>query len=211
VIKKLQRVTFGRTTIPESWIFRGGQQEKAVPIILSVFLIETESRKILVDAGCNTMPGFELKEFVGPAAALQAIGVEPDTITDVIITHAHHDHIEGVFLYENATVYIQEAELAKGRKYIPEHMPVVTFTDRCDLEDGIRILKIAGHSVGSCIVECDYNGKCHVLCGDECYSFYNLDNRVPAARSRAEEISKNFIEHYANPQYECLLCHMERE
>ena len=64
MIQSLRRITYGRTTIPESWMFAGGDENKKIPIILSVFLIETGDMKILVDAGCNTMPGFELTDFV---------------------------------------------------------------------------------------------------------------------------------------------------
>lgn len=43
--------------------------------------------------------------------------------------------------------------------------------------------------------------------GDECYSFFNLQNAVPTARNYSEQNSKKFIEKYATPQYKCLLCH----
>ena len=64
MVQSLRRITYGRTTIPESWIYAGGDENKKVPIILSVFLIETEDMKLLVDAGCNTMPGYVLEDFI---------------------------------------------------------------------------------------------------------------------------------------------------
>ncbi len=211
MVTSLKRVTFGRTTIPESWIFAGGAEEKAIPIILSVFLIETEHRKILVDAGCDTMPGFAVEDFVGPVSALQDLQINPEQITDVILTHSHHDHIEAVSAFPNATVYIQKQEYEQGKKYIPANTPVVTFLQEYTVEDGVRIVCIGGHTTGSCVVECRYNGKDYVLCGDECYSLYNIQNRAPTATSCSAECSRAFIERYTQKTYQCLLCHQKEE
>lgn len=209
MVKGLKRITFGTTTIPESWMFTGGDEAKAVPIVLSVFLLETETGKILVDAGCDTMPGFVVENHIGPVAALREAGVAPEEITAVILTHAHHDHIEAVSAFPNATVYIQKLEYAVGRDYIPPSMPVVLFEDTFLIDQDVRIVCSGGHCAGSCVVECSYMGKQYVLCGDECYSFYNLRNRVPTAITYDRAKSLAFVEKYASAQYTCLLCHQK--
>ena len=61
--KKLFRITYANSTLPESYVFDGGKEDKRIPIIFSIFLIEINGRKILVDAGCDTMPGFEMQNF----------------------------------------------------------------------------------------------------------------------------------------------------
>ena len=209
MVENLRRVTFGSTTIPESWIFAGGDETKAVPIILSVFLIEAGSEKILVDAGCHTMPGFVVEDHIGPVAALQAMGVDAKEITGVVLTHAHHDHSEAVSAFPNATVYIQQLEYDAGRKYIPQETPVVVFDDALQITDGVRVVCSGGHCPGSCVVECSYSGKAYVLCGDECYGLYNIRNRIPTATSCNPEKSRAFIAQYANSRHVCLLCHQK--
>ena len=87
---------YAESTLAERYIFPGGASDKRLPISFTIYLIKTDKHMILVDAGCDTMPGFEMKNFCGPVAALKRQGIMPEDITDVIITHSHHDHIEAV-------------------------------------------------------------------------------------------------------------------
>ena len=77
------------------------------------------------------------------------------------------------------------------------------------LTGGVRVVPIGGHAPGSSVVEVELEleGKTKVLCGDECYSFYNLKNRVPTATCFCPEKSRAFLQRYAGGAYECLLCH----
>ena len=86
-------IEYGKSVLPESMIFENGVEDKVRPIVFMVYLIKTENRLILVDAGCETMPGFVMTDFIGAVKALENIGVQPEKITNLIITHAHHDHI----------------------------------------------------------------------------------------------------------------------
>ncbi|MBQ8344898.1 MAG: hypothetical protein IJY42_01365, partial [Clostridia bacterium] len=61
---KITPVLYGRTTLPESEIFAGGNRERRRPILLQIHLIETEGRRILVDAGCVTMSGFTVEDHI---------------------------------------------------------------------------------------------------------------------------------------------------
>jgi alanyl-tRNA synthetase len=75
------------------------------------------------------MPGFEMEDFVGTVAALEEKGYTPEDITDVIITHADHDHIECVKYFQNATIYIQKDEYESGASFrvISDHIRSVVF------------------------------------------------------------------------------------
>ena len=207
IVKEIVRIKYADTTLPESWIFNGGEKTKKIPIIFSIFLICTENRKILVDAGCETMPDFEMENFKTPMSVLKEKGIDIKDITDIIITHAHHDHIECVKYFKNATVHIQEDEYKNGKDYLSENTSISTFEDEKLIDGCLKIVKIGGHSKGSSVVECKMNEKNYVLCGDECYTFYNLKNQIPTASSCSLENSKAFIEKYSKEQYECLLCH----
>lgn len=93
-------IEYGKSVLPESMIFQGGAEDKFRAIVFMIYLIKTENRLILVDAGCVTMPGFEMTDFIGPVKALGNLNIKPEDITDVIITHSHHDHIECVNEYK---------------------------------------------------------------------------------------------------------------
>ena len=207
--QKLQRITYADSYLPESYVFEGGREDAQIPIIFSVFLITLKDRKILVDAGCDTMPGFEMRNFRSPVLALAEKGVQAQDITDVILTHAHHDHIEAVHYFENALIHIAQEAYENGRKYIPEHFRVNAFENAYRLCEEVRVVKIGGHSRGSCIVEVTIGGKEYVLCGDECYVHYNLTNRIPTAKRYSLERSQYFIDKYSNSRYICLLSHEE--
>ena len=161
----------------------------------------------MVDAGCETMPGFEMRDFIGPIKALQNAGISPDQITDVVITHAHHDHIECAGCFKNAVVHIQKDEYESGRSYISPEQKVNTFDDEYEICDGVKVIKIGGHSKGSCIVEIDCQNKKYIISGDECYLRECLLKKVPTGSSFCPEKSKEFIEKYSTEEYEVLLCH----
>lgn len=204
---KIVPVIYAHSTLPESMVFAGGAKEKRIPIDFILYYIEAGEKRILVDAGCDTMPGFDMVDFVGPVAALSAHGIDKDSITDVIITHAHHDHIEGVHHFPRATIHIQSDEYARGKKHIPEGFRVNTFDEVLPLCRGVLVRSIGGHSVGSCIVELDGDDTTYVVSGDECYSRRCLDEYILTGSSVCPEKSRAFLEKYRAPEYTVLLCH----
>lgn len=204
---EITRITYGRTTLQESAVIPGGAPGKEIPIILSVFMIKTKKRNILVDAGCEDLPGFVLTDFCPAVEALKAQGVEPREITDVIITHAHHDHAQGVKEFPHAHIWVQEQEYARVPRYFENNPHITTFREEATVAQGVRVVKIGGHTTGSSVVECQKDGKVFVLCGDECYCRRNLEGRIPTASSKFPDNSRAFIEKYTAGPYICLLCH----
>src|SRR3954470_1718057 len=66
-------------------------------------LARTAGRLVLADGGL----GVTASTMQAPAgrllSALAALGIEPGDIDDVIVTHAHGDHVGGLFAGENPT------------------------------------------------------------------------------------------------------------
>lgn len=90
-----------------------GQSGPRIRSPLNVTLVETGTRKILIDVGSGT----RFMDTAGQLAdALQAKGVAADAITDVVYTHAHPDHIWGTIddfdevAFPNARFFISEGE-----------------------------------------------------------------------------------------------------
>ena len=202
-------INYGKSVLPESMIFQNGAENKFRPIIFRVYLIRTENRLILVDAGCETMPGFDMKDFIGPVKALQNIGISPEEITDLIITHAHHDHIECAKYFKNAALYIQKDEYEAGKGYLAENLNIRTFDEEMLICGGIKAVKIGGHSKGSSIVEITDSGKKYIIAGDECYMRDCLVKQIPTGISYNSEKSRDFIQKYGREEYMVLLCHDE--
>lgn len=202
-------INYGKSVLPESMIFQNGAENKFRPIIFRVYLIRTENRLILVDAGCETMPGFDMKDFIGPVKALQNIGISPEEITDLIITHAHHDHIECAKYFKNAALYIQKDEYEAGKGYLAENLNIRTFDEEMLICGGIKAVKIGGHSKGSSIVEIAGTDRTSIIAGDECYMRDCLTKQIPTGISYNSEKSHAFILKYGREEYMVLLCHDE--
>lgn len=190
---KLTALQYGTTRITGNMAFPGGDKAKEIPIALLFFLIEADGRRILVDTGCDTMPGFPLYTHEKPVQTLARLGLSPADITDVILTHAHGDHAGCARYYENARFWVQENALEAMQKYLPAQATLEVFADSADPVPGLSILHIGGHALGSCIVELE-NG--FVLCGDECYTRENFTQGIRTGACRDPRLSQAFVEAY---------------
>ncbi len=200
-------VEYGKSVLPESMIFINGDENKFREIVFKVYLIKTSQKLILVDAGCETMPGFVMRDFIGTVQALKNIDITPDEITDVLITHSHHDHIECVKYFKNAVIHIQSDEYENGKRYIPDDFNVNVFENEFLVCENVKIVKIGGHSKGSCIVEIKNDDKTYIISGDECYLRECLTEKIPTGSSFNQNVSREFVEKYSDSKYTVLLCH----
>lgn len=139
-------------------------------------------RKILVDTG-GTSPDHRWQPYTRtpeqePARALARLGVQPEEITDVILTHLHWDHAGNNHLFSNAKFYVQRAEMEEAadppvkmfaasydRDVIFQTSYVLLAGD-VSLLDGVRVITTPGHSLGSQSVVVDTaSGPC-IIAGD---------------------------------------------
>jgi len=51
-----------------------------------------------------------MKDYLRPDEAVKTAGVAPDSVTDIVISHAHWDHMGGIDLFPKATIWIQKDE-----------------------------------------------------------------------------------------------------
>lgn len=207
---RITALKYAQSVLSEAMCFAGGREEKKLPISFTVYLIEEEDRKILVDAGCDTMPGFVMEYFVSPVEILARLGKNPEEITDLVITHAHHDHIEAAPHFSKAVIHIQQEEYAAGKRYLPAEAKVQCFVRETQISPSVRVLCIGGHAKGSSIVTVAAGEKTYVICGDECYQPECLTQRIPTGASCCPEKSRAFVEEYSREQYVPLLCHDPR-
>lgn len=197
-------IDYGKSVLSESMIFENGAKNKFRPILFRTYLLKIENRLILVDAGCVTMPGFDIKDFIGPVKALNNIGIS------VIITNAHHDHIECAKYFKNAALYIQKDEYEAGKGYLAENLNIRTFDEEMQICDGVKAVKIGGHSKDSSIVEITDSDKKYIIAGDECYIRDCLTKQIPTGTSYNPEKSHAFIQKYGKGGYTVFLCHDEQ-
>ena len=128
-------------------------------------------------------------------------------MTDLIVTHRHHDHTECISAVPNAVVYVQRQEYEKPRRYIGEGQKVVLFDEGCSVCPGVTAVKIGGHTEGSSVVEIEDGVRTWVLAGDECYLKECLEKQIPTGQSRCPERSQYFIDTYCRENVTVLLAH----
>ncbi len=192
---------YAETVLSERMVFLGGNAEKHIPIAFAVYLIQTNERNILIDAGCDTMPGFMMKRFYSPAFVLRQAGVSADEITDLVITHAHHDHIDAAWRYPHATVYISKTAYETGKAHIPNSSRVILFEDEYHLTPQIKLVEWGGHARGSSVVEITTDDSVHVLAGDECYINKNITEKICTGAFCNDENAMRFIQTYTTEPY----------
>ena len=130
-----------------------------------IWYIEGSNPKTIVDAGVNPAPPF-FEEIQTPEAGLAKLGLKPDDIEIVIVTHLHLDHIEKANLFKNAKFIVQKKELdyalhphpigpfgyIKNRSLI-ESLNYEVVDGEKEIIPGMTVLLTPGHSLGGQSVE----------------------------------------------------------
>jgi N-acyl homoserine lactone hydrolase len=129
------------------------------------------------------------------ASQLDELGVKPDDIKAMAVSHTHPDHIGNVEMFPNTMLYVQKAEYEwpgadNKPRFKPEHPVTLLEGDRDVFGDGtVVILSTPGHTPGhqSLLVKLPRTGEI-VLSGDAVHFKSNWDNRrVPAPNFNKEQ------------------------
>lgn len=87
--------------------------ENGIDLAINVMLIKTQEKTILIDAGLGKHFGDNQGWLLNN---IENAGISRESITDILITHAHRDHIgglisnEGALIYPNARYHIAKEE-----------------------------------------------------------------------------------------------------
>jgi glyoxylase-like metal-dependent hydrolase (beta-lactamase superfamily II) len=99
---------------PLASLIPGADPAQHTDIAMMVWLLEgSDGRKVLVDAGfhrADFVRRWKPVDFLPPDDAVAHAGVPADSITDLIITHIHWDHLDGIDLFPRAHIWIQREE-----------------------------------------------------------------------------------------------------
>lgn len=123
---------------------------------ISCFMVEKDGQKILFDAGLGTAKGGRL------LSRMDSIGVKPEDIDMVFLTHYHGDHIGGMLqdtlpVFTRATVYAPQVEhdywVGRGNETVlnlqrayGDRLILFDWSDSLPL--GILPMEAAGHTPG---------------------------------------------------------------
>ncbi|WP_018320026.1 N-acyl homoserine lactonase family protein [Bradyrhizobium sp. WSM2793] len=122
------------------------------------------------------------------AAQLEQLGLKPDDVKAMAVSHTHPDHTGNVELFPQATLYVQKAEYDwpganNEPRFKPSHPVELLNGDKDVFGDGsVTILSTPGHTPGhqSLLVKLPKTGAV-VLSGDAVHFRDNWENRrVPS-------------------------------
>lgn len=139
--------------------------------IFFIWVLKSPKRTIVVDTGFDTAVSTKRgREIIRPIAeGLKALGVQPDKVEDVIVTHMHWDHAENYDLFARARYHLQDCEvnymtgrcMCHGELRVPFEIEDIVamvrkvFAGRVEFHDGdeacfpgVTLHKIGGHSRG---------------------------------------------------------------
>ncbi len=201
---QIYAVSYGWSEFQESEALAGGAATGAVPFAWMFWVIETDDRTLLVDTGFADpalAAAWGIRDHTNPLERLAALGISPDQVDAVILTHAHWDHVGLLGSFPNAEVWIQRREFdhAIGLFADGDH-DQAEGTHRADLgallvaqsegrlrlvdEDavivpGVTVQLAGGHTPGSQIVVVDILEGPAVIAGDETYLYRNNQAHIP--------------------------------
>jgi glyoxylase-like metal-dependent hydrolase (beta-lactamase superfamily II) len=98
---------------PVSALVKDADPSRKLDIAMMVWLVKGNGRNIVVDSGFyheKLFKGWKVKDFMKPSEAVAQAGVNPEDVTDVIITHMHWDHADGMDLFPKAKIWVQKDE-----------------------------------------------------------------------------------------------------
>ncbi|ACC97851.1 Beta-lactamase domain protein [Elusimicrobium minutum Pei191] len=147
---------------------------------INYFLLDTGTQKILFDTGLPLARGGKVLE------RLEAIGVKPQDISIICLTHMHMDHIggmlddEGKKVFPNAKVFLSKEEAEywnnpnndsssfKSAKKVLEVYgeSIIKFPQKQKITDGVTSVPLFGHTPGHTGFIIENKGKKLVILGD---------------------------------------------
>lgn len=185
----------------------GGPKDVPLKIDFSIWLIKGNGKNILVDAGfledIDDAKDFKLKTYKRPDSAVLNAGVRPADVTDIILSHPHWDHIDGLNLFPNAHIWIQQEDFnffvgtawqkgesnggfAKRDVTLLTNLNLagkVTLVNGDDQEilPGIRVYTGSKHTFNSQYVLVTTKDNKVLLASDNVWTYYSVEHMVPAS------------------------------
>jgi len=186
---------------------KGAPKTDSVKINFMIWLIKGNGRNILVDAGFLNDLGdakvFKVVNYIRPDSVIAKLGLKPGDITDIILSHPHWDHIDGVGLFPNAHVWIQKEDFnyfvstawqknqsnSGFQKRDVRTMVNLNLDGRVTLVDGddqeiipgIKVFTGSRHTFNSQYVRVNTGNNKVVLASDNIWVYYSLEHLVPPA------------------------------
>jgi glyoxylase-like metal-dependent hydrolase (beta-lactamase superfamily II) len=176
------------------------------PAVMDYFfwIVRDGARTVLVDTGFDPAVGERRGRtcLCAPLEALARLGIERDSVEQIVLTHLHYDHTGNVGAFPNAELVVQSKELDFWTGPLaaqPEHASLVERGEldaivqadregrvrRLDGDEaiapGISAVLVGGHSPGQQVIIVQTAGGPVVLASDALHYYEELERERPFA------------------------------
>lgn len=166
------------------------------------WVVRDSERTVVVDCGFGAEVGKRRGRtlLVDPVDALRGLGVDPATVSQVVVSHAHYDHIGNLDRFPAAEVVmarreydfwtgpyadrIQFAHSAEAGELA--HLEEVAAQGRLRLVDdtadaapGLELVVIGGHTPGQLVAQATVDGGAVILATDALHFYEELERDRP--------------------------------
>lgn len=166
------------------------------------WVLRNGDREILVDTGFSVHGGaVRQRSFVlEPDEAFRRAGIDPATTSEILLTHAHFDHIGNIEMFPVARITIAQKELdfwtgPNAHQQLFHHSVedseiadllaaqadgrIRIFADSIDIAPGVRMLEVGGHTPGQSVVLVDTSEGTVLLASDSVHYYEELERDMP--------------------------------
>ncbi len=191
-------------------------ESETIDAVFMFWLLKgTDGKNIMVDAGflqgIEEGKAFSVKNYTRPDLMLPRIGLTAEDITDIILTHPHWDHMDGIDLFPNANVWIQEKDynyfVGKAwqkdsksggfNKRDVRKLVELNLSKKLTLIDGdekeifpnIKVYTGSRHTYDSQFILVNNGTNKIVLASDNAYIYYNLEHLTSAPKNATFDIN----------------------
>src|SRR5262250_3164422 len=163
---------------------------------LNVVVVRSGGRTILVDAGIGADPGLNLPRAGQLTRRLEAAGIDLSSVTDVVLTHMHMDHVGGLLvdgvkerLRPDLRIHVAAAEVKfwespdfsrvsmppgfpdalrkTAKRFLNEYRSKFhTFETQYEVAPGVVVCRTGGHTPGHSVVRLASGGDRLTFAGD---------------------------------------------
>jgi glyoxylase-like metal-dependent hydrolase (beta-lactamase superfamily II) len=167
-----------------------------------LWVLRDGGRTLLVDTGFDPAVGRRRGRtcLCPPVDALGRLGVSPATVSQVLVTHFHYDHIGNLDAFPDAELVVPERELEfwtgpmAGRAQFSELVEtgeiaridgayragrVRTITGRATVAPGVTAITVGGHSPGQQVVLVEGSRGPVVIASDAAHFYEELERDRP--------------------------------
>ncbi|MBI4607727.1 MAG: N-acyl homoserine lactonase family protein [Candidatus Rokubacteria bacterium] len=193
---------FGERQTTACQFFYREASHEPITLHFYVWLILGGPHPVLVDTGFLEADGGPrgIRNYVGPATMVERLGVKPDAVRTVLVSHLHWDHWSGHSLFPAAEFWVQKDEVAFWTGPVARHdvyrqlanpgalgtLVMLNYAGRIRLIEGerevlpgLRLHWVGGHTAGMQVVSIETARGPVVLTSDASHFYRNLERRQP--------------------------------